>query len=81
MIVLNICLSSFYFGYCIVYLGQIDIEVLQKIFNIDLSSGTAAGILNGCIPIGALLGALSSSVLIARFSRRYQCHYLGNVFS
>jgi hypothetical protein len=71
LIVWNICLSSFYFGYCIVYLGQVKTETLQDIFNIDISKGTTEGILNGCIPIGALLGALCSSFFIARFSRRY----------
>jgi hypothetical protein len=68
--VLNICLSSFYFGYSVVYLGQIDSDALVKIFDIPLTASTASGILNGCIPIGALLGALSSSILIAKFSRR-----------
>lgn len=80
LMVLNICLSSFYFGYCVVYLGQIDPETLVKIFDIPLTPATASGVLNGCIPIGALLGALSSSVLIAKFSRRYAYHHLGNVF-
>jgi hypothetical protein len=81
LIVLNICLSSFYFGYCIVYLGQIDIETIKKVFDIDLSPGTASGVLNGCIPIGALMGALSSSILIAKFSRRYIIKYLESACS
>jgi hypothetical protein len=31
----------------------------------------AQGILNGCIPIGAFIGAAGSSFIIQRFSRRY----------
>lgn len=71
VIVWNIAFSSFYFGYCIVYLGSIPIETLKDVFGITLDDGTAQGLLNGCIPIGALAGALSSSLLISRFSRRY----------
>jgi hypothetical protein len=70
IIVLNIALSSFYFGYTIVALGQVPTKTLQEIFDITLSKGTTEGIINGCIPIGALIGALSSSLLISRFSRR-----------
>lgn len=70
LIVWNIALSSFYFGYSVVYLGQIETPTLQNIFSIDLSRGTTEGVLNGCIPIGALFGALSSSYFINRFSRR-----------
>lgn len=70
LIVWNIALSSFYFGYSIVYLGQIDTNTLKDVFSIDLSKGTTEGVLNGCIPIGALFGALSSSFFISRFSRR-----------
>jgi len=37
-----------------------------------MNEGAAQGILNGCIPIGALFGALGSSLLISRYSRRYR---------
>lgn len=32
---------------------------------------TASGLLNGCIPIGALFGALLSSIFVRYTSRRY----------
>ena len=70
LIILNISLSFFYFGYSIVYLGSIDIATLKKIYVTDISDGTASGVLNGCVPIGALFGALGSTFFIARFSRR-----------
>jgi hypothetical protein len=63
-----------------VYFGQLDINTIIKIFNIDLDETTAKGILNGCIPVGALFGALGSSFLLKRLSRRYKTHYLENVF-
>lgn len=66
----NITISSFYFGYCMVYLGTINISTLKTIYDISLSNDVASGLLNGCIPIGGLLGAISTSFLIARLSRR-----------
>jgi hypothetical protein len=50
----------------------------SKFFSIDLDDGTASGVLNGCIPVGALVGALISSILIAKFSRRYNTYYKDN---
>ena len=70
LIVLNICLSSFYFGYSMICFGQIEIDTLKDIFDIELNAGTALGILMGVPSIGGLLGALSTSILITKFSRR-----------
>jgi hypothetical protein len=42
----------------------------MSVFQIDFDKGVMQGILNGCVPIGALTGALISSIVIARFSRR-----------
>jgi len=71
LICLNIALGSFYFGYSLAYLATIPIETTIKIFNIDLQPSVASGLLNGCIPVGGLLGAMGSSIIISRFSRRY----------
>ena len=71
LMIMNLALGSFYFGYCIVYFGQLDIDTILKIIDYQTDdSSTAKGLLNGCIPVGALFGALSSSVLIANLSRR-----------
>ncbi len=71
LIAINISLSSFYFGYCVVYFGQLDNETILDIINFDdLDVNVAKGLLNGCIPIGALFGALFSSVLLKCFSRK-----------
>lgn len=70
LIVWNITLASFYFGYCLVYMGTLPIETTMSVFQIDFDKGVMQGILNGCVPIGALTGALISSIVIARFSRR-----------
>ena len=37
LIVLNITLSSFYFGYTVAYFGQIKVNVMIDLFGIDIS--------------------------------------------
>jgi hypothetical protein len=70
--IINIALSSFYFGYCVVYFGQLDTQTMLHIIKYDeLNTSVAKGLLNGCIPVGALIGALSSSFLLKNLSRRY----------
>lgn len=72
LMVLNIALSSFYYGYCMVYFAQMKIETMLDILNINsINKSLAGGLLNGVISIGALFGALLSSFLIKYFSRRY----------
>jgi hypothetical protein len=71
MIIFNIALSSFYFGYSMVYLSSIDFATIYNLFNITINYQVAQGILVACIPIGGGLGAVSSSLLLSRFSRRY----------
>lgn len=71
LMAMNIALSSFYFGYCSVYFSQLDIATVLDILNYDLNGNTAKGILNGCIPVGALIGAFFSSLFIRKLSRRY----------
>jgi uncharacterized protein (DUF697 family) len=71
MIIFNIALSSFYFGYTMVYLPAIDFAAIYKLYGIDINYQVAQGILVACAPIGGGLGAVSSSLLISRVSRRY----------
>lgn len=81
LIVLNIALSSFYFGYCMVYFGQLNISSILDILSFDMDPNVAKGLLNGCIPVGGLFGALSSSILLNKLSRRYSPAYSGTAFS
>lgn len=71
MIIFNIALSSFFFGYAMVYLPAIDFGAIYKLYGIQINKQMAQGILVACVPIGGGLGAVSSSLLIDRFSRRY----------
>lgn len=53
-----------------VSLNFIPIATLKDIYSIDLDDSVTQGILNACVPVGALFGALSSSFIIAKLSRR-----------
>ena len=68
--VLTYSLSTFYFGYSLVYFGAIPIETTIHFYRIRVGRAIASGVINGCVPIGALFGALLSVFLIAHFSRR-----------
>jgi uncharacterized protein (DUF697 family) len=63
-------MSPFYFGYTIAYFSSIDIEVLMDIYGITWSKNFAQGLFQGCVPIGAGIGAVSSSILLKKLSRR-----------
>lgn len=73
-IISTIALSSFYFGYAMVYLPAMDFQAIYSLYNINISYSVAQGILVACVPIGGGLGAVSSSLLIQKFSRRYLLH-------
>jgi hypothetical protein len=66
----NISLSSFYFGYTMIYLTLIDLYTLIDHYSITIDHSVAQGILNACIPAGALIGALISRFVLQSFSRR-----------
>ena len=66
----SFALSSFYYGYILIYLGSIPIATVITAYNIQLTEGQAKGLLNGCIPVGAILGAYFIRPLMKRYSRR-----------
>jgi hypothetical protein len=78
--VLVITLGSFYFGYTLAYISTIPtVEIINK-FHIDdyiSKPSSVQGILSGIIPVGAGVGALLSSVISSKFSRRYKWGHVG----
>jgi hypothetical protein len=60
----NTAISFFHFGYFLVYLGALPIDTVIRIYSVDINKAVAQGIMNGCIPIGALIGAVGSSFVI-----------------
>lgn len=72
----NICLSQFYIGYGVAYLGTFEFDTILTIYHIEIEKNLADGLLQGCIPLGAGVGALISFLLMKFLSRRYFCSYL-----
>jgi hypothetical protein len=68
--VLNICFSSFYFGYIVAYLGSFKFDTIINFFNVTIQKDTAEGLITGMVPIGGGIGALSSFFLLKYFSRK-----------
>jgi hypothetical protein len=69
-VIINVCLSAFYFGYMIIYLSVIDFDAIRKVFSIDMDPAVAEGLLTFCVPLGGLFGSYFSSFFISRLSRR-----------
>jgi hypothetical protein len=74
--ILNICFSSFYFGYAIGYLGSFDFDTIQQTFHISFNEDTANGLITGMVPVGGGVGAICSLFLLKYFSRRYDMHII-----
>ena len=70
MIVINICLSQFYIGYGVAYLGTFDFGFIMQLYRIEIEQSVADGLLQGCIPVGAGVGSLSSFFIMRYLSRR-----------
>ena len=70
LVVSTVALGGFYFGYALAYMNAVDFDVVISTYKITWDSTTAEGLLNGCIPIGAGIGALITEILIKKFSRR-----------
>lgn len=74
LMTLNICMAPFYFGYNLAYFGTFQFQSIKEIFGITLDENLANGLLQGCIPIGAGIGAFSSFFLLKYFSRKYKSY-------
>ena len=63
-------MSSFYFGYTLIYLSAIDFAVIAQEYSIDFDVNLAQGIMQGIMPIGGTIGALTSTYFVSKLSRR-----------
>jgi len=70
LIIANFSLSSFYFGYIIMYMSIIDFETITQVFGITMNKANAQGILTFFVPLGGLIGSFLSSYFINNISRR-----------
>ena len=67
----TLTLSNLFFGFTLVYLSAIDFPVIAKIYSIEFDLYFAQGLFQGVLPIGGAVGALSSSYLVSKLSRKY----------
>lgn len=81
MVVSTFSLSSFYFGYIIMYMSVIEFETIIAVFDIQMSKANAEGLLTFFVPLGGLIGSYLSSYFINNVSRRSSFSYSGNPFS
>lgn len=76
LLMINISLSSLYFGYTIIYLNVIDFATVMDIFGITMEKSQAQGFLTFCVPLGGLFGSLLSSYFLKNVSRRNSILYI-----
>jgi hypothetical protein len=67
----TLTLSNLFFGFTLVYLSAVDFPIIAKIYSIDIDLHFAQGLFQGVLPIGGAVGALSSSSLVSKLSRKY----------
>lgn len=76
-IIAGLCLSTFYFGYNLTYLSTIPTNTLNDTFGTDSTKPVVYGILIGCIPIGAAIGALLAPLFMKCLTRKYLSSKVG----
>ena len=76
---INITLSSIMFGYSMVNFNAINFDDLLIIFNLNnkMNRSFCQGLFTCCIYIGACIGALTSSFLLKKVTRK-NCFYILN---
>lgn len=77
----TIGLSSFYFGYTIIYLSVLDFGAVMRIFAIEMEEADAEGLLTFCVQLGGLFGSALSGCFIRRLSRMYRRFQAGTASS
>ena len=70
MLIINLSWGGFFFGYAIAYFGTFEFSTIAKLYSIEMDLNVAEGLLQGCIPVGAGVGALTTFILLKIFSRR-----------
>jgi hypothetical protein len=73
LVCFNAALAAFYVGYALVYISTFQsFKTIIDIYGIQIGGDdTTESLVTGCLPVGAMIGALSSSLLLKKLSRRY----------
>ena len=69
---INAALSAFFIGYSLVYISTIqNFETIIKIYGIKIGGADVTeSVVTGCVPIGSMIGAILSSIMLKKLSRR-----------
>ena len=73
LICINACLSAFFVGYSLIYMGTLpNFQFIIDTYHIGSHStfSLTQSLVQGCVPVGAIFGALSSGWFLKRFSRK-----------
>jgi hypothetical protein len=69
--IITICISAAYYGWAIVDLSAVPQKYLAQSYgSLIQDSPVIYGILQGCVPAGAIIGAAISSILMKLFTRK-----------
>lgn len=72
-------LSSFYFGYAVVYLNTMPYSTIHDLFDIPFSLSSGEGLLSGIISIGGIFGAIMEEPIIFFFSRKHSLYFVNSI--
>jgi hypothetical protein len=70
LIISVLCLSTFYYGYCLTYLSSVPSATMKSVFGPDSQIPFVNGCLIGSLCVGAAFGSLISTFLMKILSRR-----------
>lgn len=65
-----LCLTTFYFGYCLVYISALGFGALVEAYGTKLNLSYVKGLLIGCLTLGAMLGSIVAIFLVPLTTRR-----------
>ncbi len=68
--IMIVCLSTFYFGYCLNYLSIISSSTMIEFFGSESQQSTVKGFLIGVLSLGAALGAFIAPFFMKCLTRR-----------
>ena len=79
---LTLCCSSFFFGYGTSYLDSFEFEDIIKQYDPQFQHNSIKSLLiRRSITLDAIAGSMLSFIFIKYFSRRYDDHDVGKVYS
>jgi hypothetical protein len=70
LVVISLCLASFYFGFCLTFLSNVQPTTMVTYFGPSAGDSGVLGGLIGGMPIGAAFGALAAPFFMRILTRK-----------